>query len=402
MHREESLQWFLIKRFIYILVLVTIVQSLISMLITRVILPVIMQVYFPKFSGTTAVGRTELLFFLGCVLLILFFNAVHTLLPSGLQTPVQWMLGSLQTWMNKRVPDTAAGVALQEMEQSEAASLFLVFLTLMLFILLPYVLGAFGYAKIVIREFKEIQRGREEQQRNFDRQRNLMLSDIAHDLRTPMTTVSGYAKALADGMVQEPEKQKEYLDAIQSKTVRMNELINLLFEYVKLDSDGFTLDLKPVDLCELLRENVAVLYSDMESAGMTLDVKIPDEPMMVNADTLQLSRVVTNLLTNAIRHNPYGTRIMITTYHEFDNIYVFVADSGVVIPDGEADHLFEPFACGDRSRGSSGGSGLGLSIAKKGVEMHGWKLSLLQQPGIQHYEVVAGYAKAFLIQITTV
>ena len=144
MHREESLQWFLIKRFIYILVLVTIVQSLISMLITRVILPVIMQVYFPKFSGTTAVGRTELLFFLGCVLLILFFNAVHTLLPSGLQTPVQWMLGSLQTWMNKRVPDTAAGVALQEMEQSEAASLFLVFLTLMLFIRLPYVLGAFG------------------------------------------------------------------------------------------------------------------------------------------------------------------------------------------------------------------------------------------------------------------
>ena len=135
---------------------------------------------------------------------------------------------------------------------------------------------------------------------------------------------------------------------------------------------------------------------------MTLDVKIPDEPMMVNADTIQLSRVVTNLLTNAIRHNPYGTRIMITTYHEFDNIYVFVADSGVVIPDGEADHLFEPFACGDRSRGSSGGSGLGLSIAKKVVEMHGWKLSLLQQPGIQHYEVVAGYAKAFLIQITTV
>ena len=402
MNREESLQWFLIKRFIYILVLVTVVQSFISTLITQLILPVIMHLFFPTFTGQAAVGRTELLFFLGCVLLILFFSAVHVILPSGLQTWAQWMVGSLQAWIDDRIPNTRAGAALQEMGKAEAAALFLIFLTLMLFMLLPYILGAIGYAKIVIQEFKLIQRQREEQQKDFDRRRNLMLSDIAHDLRTPMTTVTGYAKALADGMVQDQEKQREYLETIQSKAIRMNELINLLFEYVKLDSDGFTLDLHPVNLCEHLRENAALLYSDIETAGMELDVEIPDEPMIVQADRLQLSRVVTNLLTNAIRHNPEGTRIGIAVYREFDTIYVFVADSGVLIPEGEAAHLFEPFARGDRSRGSDGGSGLGLSIAAKVVEMHGWKLSLIQQPGIQHYAAVEGYAKAFLIQMKAV
>ena len=69
-----------------------------------------------------------------------------------------------------------------------------------------------------------------------------MLSDIAHDLRTPITTISGYAKAINDGMITDKEKQKEYLDIIQSKSKRMNDLIELLFEYVKIDSEGFKLE----------------------------------------------------------------------------------------------------------------------------------------------------------------
>ena len=226
-----------------------------------------------------------------------------------------------------------------------------------------------------------------------------MLSDIAHDLRTPMTTVSGYANALADGMVRDPQQQAAYLDAIQRKSHRMNDLINLLFEYVKLDSEGFSLDRKPHDLCEIARENAALIYSDVEDAGMTLDVEIPDEPIMVSVDEVQISRVITNLLTNAMRHNDKGTRIMLCLFRQEGVIHLMVADSGSVIPKDLEEHLFEPFARGDASRKSSGGSGLGLSIAKKVVEMHGWRMKLVQQPQIQHYPFVAKYAKAFLIQI---
>ena len=134
-----------------------------------------------------------------------------------------------------------------------------------------------------------------------------MLSDIAHDLRTPMTTVNGYAKALADGMVVEPEKQLEYLQAIQNKSARMNDLIHLLFEYVKLDSEGFSLDRKETDLSELLRENAALIYADFEDAGMEFEIDIPEEVVSVSVDPIQFSRVITNLLNNAMKHNESGS-----------------------------------------------------------------------------------------------
>ena len=259
--------------------------------------------------------------------------------------------------------------------------------------------GCDNVARIVMAEFHQIQEEREQQQREFDRKRNLMLSDIAHDLRTPVTTVSGYAKALADHMVQEPEKQQEYLNAIQNKSVRIGNLINLLFEYVKLDSEGFALNGKTLDLCELLRENAAMLYAEMEENGMTLTADIPEETIPVWADELQLSRVVTNLLTNAMQHNPKGTRIGLFAYRELERIYVLVADSGILIPEEQAQHLFDPFTRGDKARVSDGRNGLGLSIVSKIVQMHGWDLKLVQQPQIQHYAKAAGFAKAFVIRM---
>ena len=189
-------------------------------------------------------------------------------------------------------------------------------------------------------EFHQIQeRRRRRRTREFDRKRNLMLSDIAHDLRTPVTTVSGYAKALADHMVQEPEKQQEYLDAIQNKSVRIGNLINLLFEYVKLDSEGFTLNCKTLDLCELLRENAAMLYAEMEENGMTLTADIPEETIPVWADELQLSRVVTNLLTNAISTIQRKNRsLFLLGAGEQD--YVLVAAQNLIPEEQVGLHLF--------------------------------------------------------------
>ena len=327
----------------------------------------------------------------------LIVNAVRMLLPSPLQGMMQWTGERLQDWLGNALPATRSSVVVQEMEGWKAILLFVVLLLLMVCMLLPYILGAITFARIVMAEFHQIQEEREQQQREFDRKRNLMLSDIAHDLRTPVTTVSGYAKALADHMVQEPEKQQEYLNAIQNKSVRIGNLINLLFEYVKLDSEGFALNGKTLDLCELLRENAAMLYAEMEENGMTLTADIPEETIPVWADELQLSRVVTNLLTNAMQHNPKGTRIGLFAYRELERIYVLVADSGILIPEEQAQHLFDPFTRGDKARVSDGRNGLGLSIVSKIVQMHGWDLKLVQQPQIQHYAKAAGFAKAFVI-----
>jgi signal transduction histidine kinase len=399
MKRQDSLEWFLIKKFIEILLLVGITEYFITFALNKWVFPPLLEYFFSSRGSNINISSTEAIFFVFAMLVVLLSNAFTAMLPSPVRETAQGVAEQVQQCLAAVLPSMNKSTPIYPLEGPKALLLFLVFLVIALSILLPYILGAICFARITIHEFRVIQQEWEAQQKEFDRKRNLMLSDIAHDLRTPMTTVSGYANALADGMVQDPQKQAAYLSAIQRKSHRMNDLINLLFEYVKLDSEGFSLDRKPHDLCEIARENAALIYSDVEDAGMTLDVEIPDEPIMVSVDEVQISRVVTNLLTNAMRHNDKGIHIMLCLFRQEGVIHLMVADSGSVIPKDFEEHLFEPFARGDASRKSSGGSGLGLSIAKKVVEMHGWRMKLVQQPQIQHYPFVAKYAKAFLIQI---
>lgn len=399
MKRQDSLEWFLIKKFIEILLLVGLAEYVITYSLNRWIFPPVLEYFFPFRGADINVSSTEIIFFVFAALVVLLSSAFTAMLPSPVRETAQGLVERVQQCLATVLPSMNKSTPIYALDGTRSLLLFLVFLVIALTILLPYILGAVCFARVTIREFREIQKEREAAQREFDRKRNLMLSDIAHDLRTPMTTVNGYANALADGMVLDPQKQAAYLAAIQRKSHRMNDLINLLFEYVKLDSEGFALDLKSHDLCEIARENAALIYSDIEEAGMTLDVEIPDEPIIVSVDEVQISRVITNLLINAIRHNDRGTRIMLCIFRQEGAINLMVADTGAIIPEELEAHLFEPFARGDTSRKSNGGSGLGLSIAKKVVEMHGWKMRLVQQPQIQQYPYVKRCAKSFLIQI---
>ena len=132
---------------------------------------------------------------------------------------------------------------------------------------------------------------------------------------------------------------------------------------------------------------------------MTFDADIVEERVPVQLDRLQMSRVITNLLTNAIKHNKAGTRVGLFLYQEDDYIRVLVADSGDKIDKENAEHIFEPFVMGDESRSSKGGTGLGLSIAKKVVEMHGFTIRLVQGSRLAKYKFVGDYEKAFIISI---
>lgn len=269
-------------------------------------------------------------------------------------------------------------------------SLALLIVTVVLFVT-PILITVNMFSKLILEEVKRVEEAKTAAQREYEKKRNLMLSDIAHDLRTPITTIAGYSKALNDGMVTDEAKKREYLEAIENKSERMNNLINLLYEYVKLDSDNFALKKEAVDLAELLRENAALLYSDVEEKNMELIVDIPEEPCMVEADYLQLSRVITNLINNSIRHNEPGTEITLELKNAFYNTEIIISDNGELIEEDIAEHIFEPFVMGDQSRRTKGGSGLGLSIAKRIVEMHGWKIDL--------YQNKRGYNKAFIINI---
>ena len=262
--------------------------------------------------------------------------------------------------------------------------------------ILPLAAGAVIFSNRITSKLKEYEAAREAERAEVNRQRYLMISDIAHDLKTPMTTVTGYAKALRDGMVKEDQEQ-EYLDAISEKTLRMNDIVQMLFDYVRLDSEGFALAPARTDVCELVRECVANHYSDIETAGDEVDIDIPDDPIMVNADRVQLSRVITNLIVNAVKHNPKGTTVGVYLKEEPDEVRLFVTDSGAPIDAELAKDIFEPFVMGDKSRSSGGGSGLGLSVASKIASLHGFKLKLVQRPEMLRYQLGEKYKKVFLL-----
>ena len=266
-----------------------------------------------------------------------------------------------------------------------------IFVTGIVIMLIPIIVASLMFSKALVDEVHRMEQEEEEVRKNFEKKRNLMLSDIAHDLRTPITTIAGYSKALNDNMVVSEEKKKEYLQAIENKSARMSDLINLLFDYVRLDSTNYGLRREEIDLPELLRTIAASMYSDVEEKGMEFMISIPEESQKVLLDRVQFSRVVVNLINNAMKHNPPGTTISLELKKRKRNTQIIISDNGGFIPPLLAEHIFEPFAMGDASRTAQSGSGLGLSIAKKIVEMHGWTLELKQ-----YYEEKR---KAFVIEI---
>ena len=236
------------------------------------------------------------------------------------------------------------------------------------------------------RQFNKLLEEEQAQKVSYDQKRSLLLSDIAHDIRTPVTTICGYSKALSEGVVAEEDRQ-DYLDVIYAKAMRMDELINLLFEYVKLESEGFVLHKEEGDLAELIREMTALLYTDFEDKGMHLALEIPEERQPFEMDKLQLGRAITNLLTNAQRYGREGGRALV----RLEEYEITVADDGEPVDPALAAHIFDPFTRGDKARSSRGGSGLGLGIAQKIVKMHGGRIVLNQNFG-------EGYTKAFQIR----
>lgn len=387
----EELRGFLIKRFVQVLLVVGVIEYLVTLILNEWFFPFMQWYFFGNIHTETHVSVLQIIFIFILLFLLLLLTGLKSILPTAAEMAAAKMIEGIEQLGRKLEPELVGNRSLAQMSGQQGVLLFLFIIAIIVLMLIPFAVGAVWYAWVTAKEVQKIEKKRDALREEFDKKRNLMLSDIAHDLRTPITTVAGYARALSDGMVGDEKKQQEYLDAIQTKSARMNELIQLLFEYVKLESDGFSLDRRKMDLSELLRKNAALMYSDVEEAGMELVVEIPETPCIIEADEIQMSRVITNLLTNAIRHNEPGTRILLSQKKDGYGIFVAVADTGGEIPPETAEHLFEPFAMGDRSRSSKGGSGLGLSIAHKIVEMHGWELTFTS--------VFPGYTKAFYMEL---
>ena len=394
----SELKSYIIKRFIAIIIILSFVEYANMSFIRRTVISFVVKMFF---EGQSVDDVTSYGIMIGMVLAIVLIvlELLCMLLPKQIEPYIEGYINQFRIYIAKALLNSDSKINISNVTLKKEVLLLFILLGMFILIMLPLIIAALYFSSVVLKEFNAIEEAEKKKQEDYDKRRNLMLSDIAHDLRTPITTVSGYAMALSDGMVEEDKKQ-EYLDAIQAKSKRMSDLINLLFDYVKLDSDGFTLAKESYDVCELVRECAAFQYQDIEDAGMTLDVDIPEEVIKVEVDKLQFSRVVTNLLTNAVRHNKSGTDIgLYVNEDDDDKLRIMVADNGDLIPEEQVVQIFDPFVMGDESRSTKGGTGLGLSISKKIVEMHGFKIKLVQQPEIKNNPLVAKYQKAVIITI---
>ena len=229
---------------------------------------------------------------------------------------------------------------------------------------------------LMVRKLKDS----EEKRMVMENERMRLFSHIAHDLKTPMTTISGYAGALGDGLVEEPEKQREYHLAIKAKSGQVNQLIDQLLSYSKLGTPQYRLNYVKIDFAELLRVSCAALFGEIENRQMKLELSLLGKPVLYMADSLEISRAIGNLLTNAILHNPAGSLLYVGLMDEPERIEIQIADSGTAIPKALAGRLFEPFVSGSDSRSTNSGSGLGLAIVKKVMEQHSGEVFLSGAP----------------------
>lgn len=213
----------------------------------------------------------------------------------------------------------------------------------------------------------------------LDEGRQKMLADISHDLKTPITVIQGYSRAIRDGLVPENELKK-YLNTILKRADTLSELINTFSEYSKLEHPDFSLNMEFTDICEFCKELLADKYQELEFAGYILEVDIPDKPIYYKFDSSHMKRVIDNIIGNSIKYNPPGTSLYFSLSNEINNIKIILGDNGSGISKKIASTLFNPFVIGDESRSNKQGTGLGLAIVKEIVEKHGGKIHLAKEP----------------------
>ncbi len=208
--------------------------------------------------------------------------------------------------------------------------------------------------------------------------RRNMVADIAHELRTPLTNIRGYLEAKRDGMVTDETSTA----IVESETALLVRLVDDLQELALAESDALRLERQDIDLRTVVDDAIVTSMPSASRNGLQLDRQTGDAPVMVSADPIRVTQVVTILLANAMKHSPRGAAITVTVAEGNGVAELSVSDEGVGIPAEELSRVFERFYRVDPSRSrETGGSGLGLTIAKHLVEAHGGTIDARSEPG---------------------
>jgi signal transduction histidine kinase len=209
--------------------------------------------------------------------------------------------------------------------------------------------------------------------------RRNMVTDVAHELRTPLSNIRGYLEALQDGVV---EPKPEVIDSLHEEAMLLNRLVDDLRELTLAEAGQLKLERRPVAPADLVDRALEAARAQAEAKGIALQADLPEDLPLVDVDSQRIGQVLGNLLSNALTHTPPGGKVVVVARAKQLAVEVSVSDTGEGIPLERLPYIFERFYRADRSRSrATGGTGLGLSIAKQLVEAHGGRISVASQVG---------------------
>ncbi len=231
-----------------------------------------------------------------------------------------------------------------------------------------------GGAVLVIHDLTDVRR--------LEAMRRDFVANVSHELKTPLTSISGYAETLLTD-APDGETTRRFLETILTNARRMQRLVDNLLDLARLEAGGWQPERESVDLAELAHEAWSSLTDGARIKSMDFTVEVPEDAATIYADADAVRQILCNLLENSLRHTPAGGRIVCRSRREDDGVAVSVADNGAGILREHLPRVFERFYRADPSRSrEEGGTGLGLAIVKHLVEAHGGRVAAESERGI--------------------
>jgi signal transduction histidine kinase len=222
----------------------------------------------------------------------------------------------------------------------------------------------------------------DKKQRELERLRADLIAWVGHDLQTPLASMRAILEALEDGVVDDPQTVKRYLNTTQRNVRSLSVLIDDLFQMAQLDTGGMPLDRAESSLSDLLSDTLESFSELAQRQGVNLTGSVAAEVDPVTMDTQRIGRVLNNLIGNALRHTPALGRVEVHARRTTLGVEVSVSDTGDGIRAEDLPYLFDSFYRGDKSRSrSTGGAGLGLAISKGIVQAHGGEIKVRSEAG---------------------
>lgn len=208
-------------------------------------------------------------------------------------------------------------------------------------------------------------------ERKIEKSKDELITNVSHDLRTPLTSIIGYLGLIEDKQYRSEEDILKYTHIAYEKAKQMKNLVDDLFEFTKVQQHGAPVNIMKVDLNQLLEQLTASFELEAQRRQIEISSSVVPQPLMIEVDPEKLGRVFSNLVSNAFKYGNGASYIKITAKQEGSRVVVKVANDGTPIPHEALSHLFERFYRAEASRSrATGGTGLGLAIVKSIVDLH--------------------------------